>query len=224
MYLEPNVEPISTRIRTGIGHQGRIIRIPSRSEGSATSGACTIVEVDVQTADQLLNLDPVSLALIVVRSLAVYFALFIAIRLAGKREIGQMTPFDLVVLLVISNAVQNAMLGPDNSLNGGILAALCLLLINRLIARLGLRSRWLQEQLVGQPTLLVNDGQFIEANLQREEVSDDEVMQALREHGIEDLKTVKLAVLEVDGTISVVPTDAHTTRTRRRIRGRKPAS
>jgi uncharacterized membrane protein YcaP (DUF421 family) len=183
-----------------------------------------IVDVVVQTIDQLLNFDPVSLALIVVRTLVVYFALFIAIRVAGKREIGQMTPFDLVVLLVISNAVQNAMLGPDTSLNGGIVAALCLLGVNRLVARLGLRSRWLQEELVGQPAVLVNDGQLIHENLRREGVSESEVTQALREHGIQDLKTVKLAVLEVDGTISVVPADAHVTRTRRRIRGRKPAS
>ena len=178
----------------------------------------------MQTVDQLLNFDLVSLALIVVRTLVVYFVLFVAIRMAGKREIGQMTPFDLVVLLVISNAVQNAMLGPDNSLNGGILAALSLLFVNRVVARLGSRSRWLQEQLVGQPTVLVNDGQLVEENLRREGVSDDEVTQALREHGIQDLKTVKLAVLEVDGTISVVASDAHITRTRRRIRGRKPAS
>lgn len=178
----------------------------------------------MQTVDQLLNFDLVSLALIVVRTLVVYFVLFLAIRVAGKREIGQMTPFDLVVLLVISNAVQNAMLGPDNSLNGGILAALSLLFVNRFVARLGLRSRWLQEQLVGQPTVLVNDGQVVQENLRREGVSVDEVTQALREHGIQDLKTVRLAVLEVDGTISVVPADAHITRTRRRIRGRKPAS
>jgi uncharacterized membrane protein YcaP (DUF421 family) len=178
----------------------------------------------VQTIDQLLNLDLTSLALIVVRTLVVYFVLFIAIRVAGKREIGQMTPFDLVVLLVISNAVQNAMIGPDNSLNGGLLAALCLLGVNRLVSRVGLRSRWLQEQLVGQPSVLVNDGQLIHENLRREGVSDEEVTQALREHGVQDLKTVKLAVLEVDGTISVVPTDAHITRTRRRIRGRKPAN
>ena len=135
-----------------------------------------------------------------------------------------MTPFDLVVLLVISNAVQNAMLGPDNSLNGGILAALCLLFVNRLVARLGLSSRWLQQELVGQPAVLVSDGQLVEQNLRREGVSADEVTQALREHGIQDLKTVKLAVLEVDGTISVVPTDLHITRTRHRIRGRKPAT
>jgi uncharacterized membrane protein YcaP (DUF421 family) len=177
----------------------------------------------VQTLDQLLNLDPVSLVLIVARTLVVYLVLLLALRLSGKREIGQMTPFDLVVLLVIANAVQTAMVGPDTSLNGGILAALSLLVVNRLVNRLGLKSRRLQEQLVGQPSLLVNNGELLEENLEREGVTAEEVMQALREHGIADLKTVKLAVLEVDGTISVVPSDVRISRTRRRIRGRKPA-
>ena len=178
----------------------------------------------MQTFDQLLNTDPLSLGLIVLRTLIVYVALLLGLRLAGKREIGQMTPFDLVVLLVISNAVQNAMVGPDTSLNGGILAAFCLLIANFVINRLGLSSRWLREQLVGEPSLLVSDGHIIETHLRHEGVSVDEVMEALREHGVDDLKTVKMAVLEVDGTISIVPGDAAVTRTRRRIRGRKPAA
>jgi uncharacterized membrane protein YcaP (DUF421 family) len=178
----------------------------------------------VQTFDQLLNTDPLSLGLIVCRTLVVYVALLLGLRLAGKREIGQMTPFDLVVLLVISNAVQNAMVGPDTSLNGGILAAFCLLIANFVINRLGLSSRWLHTQLVGEPALLVSDGHLIEDHLRHEGVSVDEVMEALREHGVDDLKTVKMAVLEVDGTISIVPSDASVSRTRRRIRGRKPAA
>lgn len=178
----------------------------------------------MQTFDNLLTLDALSLALIVLRTLVVYAVLLIALRLAGKREIGQMTPFDLVVLLVISNAVQNAMVGPDNSLNGGILAALCLLVVNNIVSRLGLSSRWLHTELVGQPALLVSDGHVIEQHLRHEGVSVDEVMEALREHGIDDLRSVKMAVLEVDGTISIVPKDAKVTRTRRRIRGRKPAA
>jgi uncharacterized membrane protein YcaP (DUF421 family) len=178
----------------------------------------------VQTLDQLFNPDPLSLVLIVARTLIVYFVLLVALRLSGKREIGQMTPFDLVVLLVISNAVQAAMVGPDISLNGGILAALSLLVINHLVNRLGLKSRVFEQRVAGQPSLLVSNGQLIEEHLQHEGVTADEVMQALREHGIDDLKSVKLAVLEVDGTISVVPLDAMITRTRRRIRGRKPAA
>ncbi len=176
----------------------------------------------MQGTDQLLNLDPTSLALVVVRTLVVYLALLVGLRLAGKRELGQMTPFDLAVLLVISNAVQNAMVGPDTSLSGGLLAAATLLVANWLVDRLGLRSVWLRERLIGNPTLLVHDGTYVATHLRTEGVTEAEVMQALREHGVDDLRTVKLAVLEVDGTISVIPTDARSSRTRRRIRGRKP--
>jgi uncharacterized membrane protein YcaP (DUF421 family) len=177
----------------------------------------------MQGPEQLLNIDPISLALVVVRTVVVYVVLLILLRLAGKRELGQMTPFDLVVLLIIANAVQNAMVGPDTSLNGGLFAALTLVVVNRLVDRVGLRSAWLQHQLVGEPTLLVHDGALLEDHLRREGLSQDEVLQALREHGIDDLATVKLAVLEADGTISVVPTNAPSSRTRRRVRGRKPA-
>src|SRR5882672_4614322 len=109
----------------------------------------------MQTPDQLLLLDPLSLGLIVLRTLTVYFALLIGLRIAGKREIGQMTAFDLIVLLIISNAVQNAMIGPDSSLNGGIIAAMTLLVVNHLLNRLGVQSRWLYRGLTGEPSLLV---------------------------------------------------------------------
>ncbi len=173
--------------------------------------------------DQLLNLDPVALGSIVLRTLVVYGVLLVGLRLAGKRELGQMTPFDLVVLLIISNAVQNAMVGPDTSLNGGILAALVLLIANWGVGQLGLRSARVRSELLGSPTLLVHEGKLIPSHLKVEGITEEEVMQALREHGVDDLKHVKLAVLEVDGTISVVPSDAESSRTRRRVRGRKPA-
>jgi uncharacterized membrane protein YcaP (DUF421 family) len=134
-----------------------------------------------------------------------------------------MTPFDLVVLLVISNAVQNAMVGPDTSLTAGLLAATMLLVVNYLVERASERFGWVRQRLTGSPTLLVNDGKLILDHLRLEGISEDEVLQALREHGVADLADVKMAVLEVDGTISVVPIDAQTSRTKRRIRGRKPA-
>src|SRR5512146_1859320 len=102
-----------------------------------------------------------ALGIIVIRTLVVYFALLLGLRLAGKRELGQMTPFDLVVILVISNAVQNAMVGPDPSVSGGLTAAFTLLLVNWGINRLGLRWAWLGTGLAGNPTLLVNHGQFV---------------------------------------------------------------
>ena len=171
----------------------------------------------------LLTWDPVALGAIVLRTSVVYLALLIGLRLAGKRELGQMTTFDLVVLLVISNAVQNAMVGPDVSLNGGVLAAATLLVANWALDRLGLHAAWFRHQLGGTPTVLVNRGEVMAPHLRREGVTEDELLQALREHGVADVESVQLAVLEVDGTISVVPYDAPVHRTRRRIRGRKAA-
>ena len=171
----------------------------------------------------VLNLDPGSLATVVLRTVVVYFALLLLLRVAGKRELGQMTPFDLVVLLIISNAVQNAMVGPDTSLTGGLLAAAVLVLTNYVVVRFALRLGWLSRRVIGTPTLLVHDGKLIAEHCRQEGVTEDEVLQALREHGVDELSEVKSAVLEVDGTISVVPMSAASNRTRRRIRGRKPA-
>ena len=177
----------------------------------------------MQDTSWLVNPNAADLVFVFVRTLVVYLALIVLLRVSGKRQLGQMTPFDLVVLLVISNAVQNAMVGPDTSLVGGLLAAAILVGLNWLVDRLGLRSGWLRERLIGTPTLLIHDGQLLEERLSREGIDRDEVMQALREHGVDDLEQVKLAVLEVDGTISVVPSEAKTSRTRRRVRARKPA-
>jgi len=175
----------------------------------------------VQTPDQLFNTDPLSLGLILLRTTVVYLILLVALRVAGKRAVGQMTPFDLVVLLVLSNAVQNAIIGPDTSLNGGLLAAFALLALDRGLDHLALRRGRVRQAVIGSPTLLVHDGQLIVAHLRAEGLTDDEVLQALREHGVGDLAGVKAAVLEVDGTISVVPRDAPSSHTRRRIRARK---
>jgi uncharacterized membrane protein YcaP (DUF421 family) len=168
----------------------------------------------------VVNFDPIALGTVVARTTIVYMVLLVLLRLAGKRELGQMTSFDFVVILVVSNAVQNAMVGPDTSLTGGLLAAATLLLLNWLVDQLDLRWSWLHRRLVGQPSLLVNRGHFVDGHLRREGITREEVMQALREHGIDDLSGVQMAVLEVDGTISVVPADAATTRTRRRVHGR----
>src|SRR3954467_5144018 len=111
--------------------------------------------------DQLIQavaIDPISLTIIVLRTIVVYLVLLVSLRLAGKRELGQMTPFDLVVLLIIANAVQTAMVGPDTTLTGGLVAAFVLLLLNRVVVRLGLRSPRALHALIGTPTLLVHDG------------------------------------------------------------------
>lgn len=153
---------------------------------------------------------------ILLRTVAVYLVILVGLRLAGKRELGQLTVFDLVVLLLISNAVQNAMVGPDTSLVGGLLAAIVLLLVNALVARLGLRWPHLRHLVEGTPTLLALHGEVIPEHLRRERVDEEILSAALREHGIADISGVEMAVLETDGSISVVPVveSAH--------RGKKP--
>ena len=142
---------------------------------------------------------------IVGKTTVVYLFLVVGLRLLGKRELGQMTIYDLVLLIVLANAVQNAMVGNDSSLGGGIIAAVTLLVINRLFNLVLSRSPKLEHFMVGEPTLIVNDGVIIENRLRREGVTHEQLMAALREHGLDDLNDVHLAILEVDGTISVVP-------------------
>jgi len=144
---------------------------------------------------------------IIVRTVVIYFFLLFGIRLSGKREVGQMTPFDLVLVLLLANAVQNAMLGEEVSLIGGLIAASVLLLLNLGIDRLALRHRRVAALVRGHARLLVNRGIIVEANLEAEGISREDLMQALREHSVATLEDVRLAVLEVDGTISVLKND-----------------
>jgi uncharacterized membrane protein YcaP (DUF421 family) len=155
---------------------------------------------------------------IILRTVVVYVVILVGLRLAGKREIGQMTVFDLVVLLLIANAVQNAMVGPDTSLLGGVLAATVLLLLNTSVARLDLRWPRLRRLVEGSPTLLVLHGEVIADHLRREGLDEETLETALREHGVADLGQVEMAVLEIDGSISVVPVGAETKRVRRRVK------
>jgi uncharacterized membrane protein YcaP (DUF421 family) len=155
---------------------------------------------------------------IILRTVAVYLVILIGLRLAGKRELGQMTVFDLVVLLLIANAVQNAMVGPDTSLLGGLLAAVMLLFLNAIIARLRLRSPLLRRLVEGKPTLLVLRGEPILDHLRRESIDQETLEAALREHGVNDLTDVEMAVLEIDGSISVVPTGGTTKHVKRPLK------
>lgn len=157
---------------------------------------------------------------VVVRSAVVYGFILGAVRLTGKREAGQLSPYDLVLLLLLSNAVQNAMVGPSTSLEGGIAAAATLLVLNLAVARLVLRGGRLAAALRGSPTLLVHDGRLIPEHLRQEGLTLDDLDQALREHGVEGVAGVHLAVLEVDGTISVLRNEdvPEQGRHRRRVR------
>ncbi len=155
---------------------------------------------------------------IAVRSLAVYAALFVGLRLMGKRQLGQMTVSDLVVILLIANAVQNAMVGPDASLQGGIVAAVVLLVASFAVARVRLLSPRVQRALEGTPTLLIRDGLFLDDGLRREGLDRAEVLSSLREHGLIEAREVRFAYLEPDGAISIVPMATPVLRSRRRLR------
>jgi uncharacterized membrane protein YcaP (DUF421 family) len=144
---------------------------------------------------------------IVLRTGVIYLLVLIGVRLSGKREVGQMTPFDLTLLLLLSNSVQNAMTGPDTSLLGGAVAAATLLILNYLVANVSGANRRFRRVIEGQPSLLVHDGKPIESHMAREHVSMDELHRALREHGINSCDQVALAVLEVDGSISCLKYD-----------------
>ncbi len=149
----------------------------------------------------------VTLLEIVVRTAIIYLVILIGIRLTGKREVGQMTPFDLALLLLISNAVQNAMTGPDTSVTGGIVAASTLLLLNAGVTQIVWRNRKARKLIEGTPTLLIRHGKMLEENLAKEKVTADSLTQALREHGIATITDVSIAVLEIDGSISVLKND-----------------
>jgi uncharacterized membrane protein YcaP (DUF421 family) len=144
---------------------------------------------------------------IALRTTVIYVLVLVGIRLTGKREVGQMTPFDLTLLLLLSNSVQNAMTGPDTSLLGGAVAASVLLVLNYLLAELSGMNRRFRSVIEGQPTLLVHNGTVIPSSLAKEHVSQDELDRALREHGCNSCQDVALAVLEVDGAISVLKYD-----------------
>ncbi|HUQ16966.1 MAG TPA: YetF domain-containing protein [Candidatus Saccharimonadales bacterium] len=156
---------------------------------------------------------------IILRTLVVYWVVLFLLRVAGKRELGQMTPFDLVVILVIANAVQNAMTGGDNSLIGGVIAAATLTAVNVAVGRWGDRVPMLRRALASEPTLLLQDGKVITANLKKEHIEVEEIEMAARQHGIADLSGVAAAVLEEDGSISIIPKEGGTVhRGPRRIR------
>jgi len=144
---------------------------------------------------------------VALRTSIVYLALLVGLRLTGPRQLGQMSTFDLVLLLIISNAVQNAMVGPDTSLAGGLVAAGVLIAWHRVIQWWRVRSRGLAKLLAGEGIMLIHSGKLLPEHLGRAGITRDELRQALREHGVADAADVMLAVLEPDGAISVVRYD-----------------
>ncbi|AZB27731.1 MULTISPECIES: DUF421 domain-containing protein [Chryseobacterium] len=144
---------------------------------------------------------------VALRSLCVYLFMVIAIRLFGKNQLSQLNAGDVVLLLLISNAVQNAMVGPDTSLQGGIVAALVLFAANFILKRLMFSNRSFEAFMQDEPVILIRDGIADQTALNRVKITENELEEAIREHGIEDIRNVKLSVLEVDGNISVISQD-----------------
>ncbi|MFI5397935.1 MAG: DUF421 domain-containing protein [Candidatus Binatia bacterium] len=140
----------------------------------------------------------------IVRAAAVYVFLLVGLRLTGKRQMGQMSSFDLVVLLIISNVLQNAMIGNDNSVLGGFIGAATILALNYGVARLVVSRRGMERLVEGAPTLLIHNGKVIEPNLRRELLTRDELMAALRRQGILAVEEVHVALLEETGAITAV--------------------
>lgn len=141
----------------------------------------------------------------ILRTIVVYVFLLVGLRLGGKRELGMLNAFDLVVLLVLSNTLQNAIIGPDNSLLGGLLGAATLLLMNYLVVRFLFSHPKLDRYVEGQALELVRDGKVLHRNMQRELITLDELRSRARLQGIDDIKTVKCARIEVGGALTFVP-------------------
>ena len=155
---------------------------------------------------------------VVVRTLVVYVLVLVGLRVFGKRQVGQVTVADLVMILLIANAVQNAMVGPDASLQGGLVAAAILLLINFVVTRVGIISPFAEKLVEGTPTILVKDRAYVETNLHKEGLTHEEVDVAIREHGFADVSKVQIAYLEPDGTVSVIPADQRVLHGQRKVR------
>jgi uncharacterized membrane protein YcaP (DUF421 family) len=142
---------------------------------------------------------------VVARSAVVYLVLLALLRFGGKRHVGQLSIADLVLVLLIANGVQNAMVGENTTLIGGLAAALTLVVIDRLIDRFAERSDRIRVALEGEPRILIRDGVMLEKALREEGVTRGDLMSAVRQHGIADVEDIDLAVLETNGSISVIP-------------------
>lgn len=143
----------------------------------------------------------------IVRPLIVYVFLLVAFRVAGKRQLGEMTPFDLIVLLTISNLLQNAMIGADNSLTGGLIGAITILVANYVLAYLTFKFPWLDRLVEGDATLLIDNGKVLWKNLEKELLSENDLRQVLARSGIDfetDLKTLKRVEIDPDGQIAIL--------------------
>lgn len=141
---------------------------------------------------------------LLLRGIIVYIFLLFLLRLTGRRQTGMLTPFDFILLLILSNTVQNSMNGGDNSLGGGLFLAATLITINGLMLFLSRHFRLINWMLVGRPLFLVRDGAVQEKVMHRERITHHELMAALRAAGLANIEQAKDVILETNGTISVI--------------------
>ena len=142
---------------------------------------------------------------LILRGVIVYFFLLILLRATGKRQVGQLAPFDLVLLLILSNAVQNAMNAGDNSVLAGLILATTLIVLNHLVGLATYRSRKFEAIIEGQPEVLIRDGHLFTRVMEQQCITDLELTTALRSAGCESVQEVHLAILETNGHVSVLP-------------------
>jgi uncharacterized membrane protein YcaP (DUF421 family) len=141
---------------------------------------------------------------IVIRSAAVYIFMVIALRIFGKKELSQLNTADVILILLISNSVQNAMVGNNTTLWGGLAAATILFAINFILKKLIYRYKKFSDFMLEKPEILIHNGTLDFKNLSKLDITSDELKEAMREHGIEYFRDVKLAMLEIDGNISII--------------------
>jgi len=139
----------------------------------------------------------------IIRPILVYLALVVLLRIFGKRELAQLNPFDLVVLLSLSNTVQNAIIGNDNSVTGGVIGAITLLATNYLVVRFLFKHRRLDQLVEGKSTTLIDRGRVLQKNLAKELLSHSELLTVLHRQGFDDVDEVEQCVLEPSGTFAV---------------------
>ena len=154
---------------------------------------------------------------LIIRAVVIYAALLLALRAFGKREVGQFTLYDLVFILLVANALQPAITGPDTTVGGGIILIAALVGMNALVGRLDRLPRF-HNLFSAAPAVIIKDGQYLPEVMKREGVTQEECEMAIREHGYTEVKDIQLAVLEPDGTISIVPSTVTLQRTKHRIR------
>ena len=144
---------------------------------------------------------------IILRSVSVYLFMVIALRVFGKKELSQLNTADIILILLISNAVQNAMVGDNSSLEGGLIAALVLFIINFILKKIMYNSKAITDLVQDKPKILIHDGIIDFKTLAKLEITSQELEEAIREHGVETYKEVKLSMMEIDGNISVISGD-----------------